>query len=135
VSRIWDALKVAERDKARAKLSGKAQPDGSDRRRSKRWEQPVPVLIYGSDESRQPFHEESETIDINDDGCSIMLDTRVVRGQALFIVNMRNQAEREGRVVHIGKRVRGKYRVGVNFLMPGTNPMLPGHEPDFWRNS
>ena len=135
MSRIWDALKVAERDKARSKSSGRRAPEGTDRRQSERWKQPVPVLIYGSDETRQPFHEETKTIDINDGGCAIQLETKVVHGQALFVVNMRNQMERECRVVHIGKRVRGRYRVGVKFLLPGTNPMLPGHEPDFWRNS
>jgi len=135
VSRIWDALKVAEREKARARHSSASrEPHGRERRKSQRWQQPVPVLIYGSDETRQPFHEETETLDINDEGCAFLLDTRVALGQALFIVNMRNQAERECRVAHI-KRLRGKWRVGVNFLRPGTNPSLPGHEPDFWRNS
>jgi len=136
VSRIWQALKEAEKDKARSRKSaGITKVDGSDRRKSQRWAQPVPVLIYGSDEDKQPFHEETETLDINEDGCAFPLDAPVVRGQALFITNMRNQAERECRVVHIGKRVHGKSRVGVNFLKPGTNPSLPGHDPDFWRSS
>jgi len=93
------------------------------------------VLIYGSDEDKQPFHEETETLDGNEDGCAFLLDTPVVRGQALFITNMRNQAERNCRVVYISKRVRGKSKIGVNFLKPGTNPSLPGHDPDFWQNS
>jgi hypothetical protein len=136
VSRIWQALKEAEKDKARARKSARApRKDGADRRNSERWAQPVPVLIYGSDADKQPFHEESETLDVNKDGCAFTLVAPVVRGQALFITNMRNQAERECRVVHIGKRVNGKHRVGVNFLKPGTNPSLPGHDPDFWQNS
>lgn len=136
MSRIWEALKEAEKDKARARKSAQApKKDGADRRNSERWVQPVPVLIYGSDAEKQPFHEETETLDVNKDGCAFTLGAPVVRGQALFITNMRNQAERECRVVHIGKRVNGKNRVGVNFLKPGTNPSLPGHDPDFWRNS
>jgi hypothetical protein len=136
VSRIWEALKEAEKDKARSRnASGHAKKDGRERRKSARWAQPVPVLIYGSDAERQPFHEETETLDINEDGCAFSLETTVVRGQALFVVNMRNQAERECRVVHIGKRASGKTRVGINFLKPGTNPSLPGHDPDFWQNS
>jgi hypothetical protein len=47
-------------------------------------------------------------------------------GQRLFLTNTRNQAERECRVVHVGRRVRGKARVGVTFLAPS---------PDFWRLS
>ena len=136
MSRIWEALKEAEKDKARSRRTAGAQKkDGSERRLSERWAQPVPVLIYGSDADKQPFHEETETLDINQDGCAFPLDTPVVRGQALFITNMRNQAERECRVVHIAKRARGKLKVGVNFLKPGTNPSLPGHDPDFWKNS
>jgi len=138
VSRIWDALKEAEKDKARANprgRSGHPLKDGADRRKSARWNQPVPVLIYGSDADKQPFHEETETLDINEDGCAFPLETHVVRGQALFLTNTRNQAERECRIVHIGKRLHGKCRVGVNFLRPGTNPSLPGHSPDFWQES
>jgi hypothetical protein len=136
VSRIWEALKEAEKDKARSRKSAAIpKKDGSERRISERWAQPVPVLIYGSDAEKQPFHEETETVDINKDGCAFPLETPVVRGQALFITNMRNQAERECRVVHIGKRANGKSKVGVNFLKPGTNPSLPGHDPDFWKNS
>jgi PilZ domain-containing protein len=138
VSRIWEALKEAEKDKARANSRARAAApakDGADRRKSTRWEQPVPVLVYGSDEHKQPFHEETETLDINEDGCAIPLETPVIRGQVLYLTNMRNQAERECRVVHIGKRSKGKCRVGINFLRPGTNPELPGHSPDFWQNS
>lgn len=136
MSRIWEALKEAEKDKARSRRSVQTvKKDGEERRKSTRWAQPVPVLIYGSDAEKQPFHEETETLDINKDGCAFPLATPVVRGQALFISNMRNQAERECRVVHIGKRVHGKIRVGINFLKPGTNPSLPGHDPDFWQNS
>lgn len=136
MSRIWEALKEAEKEKARSrKATAHAKKSGAERRKSERWAQPVPVLIYGSDAERQPFHEETETLDINEDGCAFSLETPVVRGQALFVTNMRNQAERECRVVHIGKRSNGKTRVGINFLKPGTNPSLPGHDPDFWHNS
>ena len=136
MSRIWEALKEAEKDKARSRKSTHTvKKGGEERRKSARWAQPVPVLIYGSDAEKQPFHEETETLDINEDGCAFPLATPVVRGQALFISNMHNQAERECRVVHIGKRVHGKIRVGINFLKPGTNPSLPGHDPDFWQNS
>jgi len=134
VSRIWDALKEAEKEKTKRR-GGRPQKDGAERRRSERWKQPVPVLVYGSDGDKQPFHEETETLDINEGGCAFPLETTVVAGQALFLTNTRNLAERECRVVHIGKRAHGKCRVGVNFLRPGTNPELPGHVADFWQDS
>jgi PilZ domain len=126
VSRIWDALKQAENERSRSK--GRKQnehphSDGADRRRSNRWEQPVPVLVYGSDSEKQPFHEETETADINDDGCSFTIATVVVKGQRLFLVNMLNEAERECRVVQAGQRPRGKAHVAVEFS---------GAAPDFW---
>jgi hypothetical protein len=138
VSRIWDALKQAELDRTRTaerRSGNKLKSDGAERRKSRRWEQPVPLLVYGSDAEKQPFHEETVTIDINDDGCSMALETHVSRGQRLFLINMRNQAERECRVIHVGRRTHGKYRVGVNFLRPGaTAPGVPG-VPDFWHGA
>ena len=131
MSRIWDALKQAEKERGRAKQPRKAaehshshpHSDGADRRRSQRWGQPVPVLVYGSDSERQPFHEETETADINDDGCSFTIATAVAKGQRLFLVNMQNDAERECIVVQAGKRARGKADVAVEFS---------SSTPDFW---
>ena len=127
MSRIWDALKQAENERGRAKQPRKAtehpHSDGADRRRSQRWGQPVPVLVYGSDSEKQPFHEETETADINDNGCSFTIATTVAKGQRLFLVNMLNDAERECRVVQAGKRLRGKADVAVEFS---------GSAPDFW---
>ncbi|MGA8142529.1 MAG: PilZ domain-containing protein [Candidatus Acidiferrales bacterium] len=129
MSRIWDALKQAESERSRSKGRKQADhqhhphSDGADRRRSKRWEQPVPVLIYGSDSEKQPFHEETETADINDDGCSFTIVTAVAKGQRLFLVNMLNDAERECRVVQAGQRSRGKAQIAVEFS---------GAAPDFW---
>jgi hypothetical protein len=138
VSRIWDALKQAENERSRAKgrkqasrsssapvpaTSARPNSDGADRRRSERWGQPVPVLVYGSDSERQPFHEETETADINDDGCSFIIATAVAKGERLFLVNMLNDAERECRVVQSSHRARGKTQIAVEFS--STNP-------DFW---
>jgi len=147
VSRIWDALKQAENERSRVKgrkqaggLSGAgadadsdsaavepAHPnsDGADRRRSERWGQAVPVLVYGSDSEKQPFHEETETADINDDGCSFVIGTAVAKGQRLFLVNMLNDAERECRVVQASRRGRGKAQIAVEFSAPDTDFWLP----------
>jgi hypothetical protein len=134
MTRILDAMRQAEQERLRESQKNRAQQpksDGADRRKSKRWAQPVPVLVYGSDTEKQPFHEKAETIDINDDGCLLVLESGIVAGQHLFLTNMRNRAERECVVVHVGKRVHGKARVGVNFLRPLRDGMLPG-VADFW---
>jgi hypothetical protein len=133
VSRIWEALKQAERQRSAAEASGRGlarsgvhATDDSDHRRGLRHAHSVPILVYGSDAEKQPFHEEADTIDAHENGCLIALETAVARGQRLFLTNTRNQAEQECRVVHVGRRVRGKARIGVVFLAPS---------PDFWRPS
>jgi hypothetical protein len=145
VSRIWNALKQAENERSRSKqrkhsghspamsvpeesapvVPAHPNSDGADRRRSDRWGQPVPVLVYGSDSERQPFHEETETADINDDGCSFVIGTAVAKGQRLFLVNMLNDAERECRVVQASPRGRGKAQIAVEFSAPDTDFWLP----------
>jgi hypothetical protein len=133
LSRIWEALKQAERQRSAAEASGRGParsevraPDDSDHRDGLRHAHSVPLLVYGSDAEKQPFHEHADTINAHENGCLIALETAVSCGQRLFLTNTRNQAERECRVVHVGRRVRGKARVGVTFLAPS---------PDFWRLS
>ena len=145
MSRIWNALKQAENERSRSKgrkqvghspaisvpedsapvVPAHPNSDGADRRRSERWGQPVPVLICGSDSERQPFHEETETADINDDGCSFVIGTAVAKGQRLFLVNMLNDAERECRVVHASRRAGGKAQIAVEFSAADADFWLP----------
>jgi len=141
MSRIWQALRQAERERKalvpnegpdveemeREPLSDEEDPQitrGSDRRKDQRFSHQTTVLVYGSDADKQPFHEQSETIDANESGCLLMLSNGVSRGQRLFLTNMRNQAEQECRVVYVGRKVQGKLRVGIEFLRPS---------PQFWR--
>jgi hypothetical protein len=133
LSRIWEALKQAERQRSAAEGPGRAAArskdratDSSDRRQDLRYTHSVPLLIYGSDTEKQPFHEEADTIDASENGCLIALETVVACGQRLFLTNTRNQAEQECRVVHVGLRVRGKARIGVAFIAPSSH---------FWRAS
>ena len=131
MSRIWEALKQAERQRSAA--GGRARPEArsselatteSDRRKGLRHMHSVPLLVYGSDADKQPFHEETTTLDANQDGCLMLMENVVVRGQRLFLTNTRNQAEQECRVIHVGRRIRGKTRIGVEFLRPA---------PHFWQ--
>jgi hypothetical protein len=134
VSRVWNALKEAERERAHETQRDAVQrPDkpcekSSEKDPSERREGPpparrVPLLVYGWDAVDQPFHEEPEAFEINENGSLFWLETRVAPGQRLFLINMRNQAEQECRVIRIGKRVDGKARVTIRFSQPA---------PDFW---
>jgi PilZ domain len=132
VSRIWRALREAESYKARSTPRASTtrssiyeirSREAADRRSSKRTIQTILLLVYGSDEDKQPFHEESETLDIAENGCSFLIEAPVSAGQRLFLANTVNQAELQARVVHVGRRSRGKARIGVEFLRAA---------PEFW---
>lgn len=150
MSRIWRELKQAERAKSTAALcdDSKIEPvnprvgnrEGNssasrasesesngiateDRRNARRRVHQFPLLVYGSDAEKQPFHEEIETLDIGEDGCAFALENIVARGQRLFLANKVNQAELTARVVHVGRRAKGKTRIGVEFLRAA---------PEFW---
>ena len=144
MSRIWQALRQAEQERAR-KSTDREEPEiedtepaprlrnegmrtelPSERRRDLRHSRETTLLVYGSDAEKQPFHEESNTIDANDEGCLFLLATGVSPGQRLFLTNMRNQAEQECRVVYVGRRVQGLVRIGVEFTRPA---------PQFWRRA
>lgn len=125
MSRVWEALRQAERERADdASLKSSDSQPNRERREKFRHAHRVPLLIYGSDVEKQPFHEEALTIDANENGCLIALESSVSRGQRLFLTNTINQAEQECRVVHVGRRSRGKTRIGVEFARPA---------PHFWR--
>ncbi|MGB0034856.1 MAG: hypothetical protein WBP79_05215 [Candidatus Acidiferrales bacterium] len=137
MSRIWEALKEAEQERNRGTARDRAEhpdkarektfkKDDSERRNSKRQVHRVPLLVYGSDAEKQPFHEEAYSLEVNENGCLLSIATIVARGQRLFLTNTRNQAEQECRVVRVGKRVRGKARVAVEFLRTA---------PQFWQGS
>jgi hypothetical protein len=137
VSRVWNALKEAERERAHVtqrsaiqspdKPCEKSSEKGSpERREGQRPARRVPLLVYGWDTEEQPFHEEAEAFEINESGFLLWLETRVARGQRLFLINMRNQAEQECKVITIGKRIHRKARVAIQF-----NPRAP----HFWREA
>ena len=137
MSRVWNALKEAERERADvAQRNGVDSPDKPceksserdciERREGQRRAHRVPLLVYGWDAEEQPFHEEAEAFEINENGSLLWLESRVARGQRLFLTNTRNQAEQECRVIAIGKRVHGKARVAIQFSRPA---------PHFWREA
>ncbi|HTV59117.1 MAG TPA: PilZ domain-containing protein [Verrucomicrobiae bacterium] len=132
MSRIWDALKLAQKhrvprpspedfDPLASPSSSVAAASESDRRKSDRTPCSFLILVYGSDSDHQPFHEEVETLDFTDAGCSLNLETLVEQGQRLFLTNMDNNLEAEARVVNIGRRFGGHSRVGLEFSRPSSS--------------
>lgn len=129
MSRIWDALKEAEKQKARAAARDNPDPPPNgmpERRASQRQVRRIPLLVYGTDAEKQPFHEEVYTLEVNDRGCLMSLETEVSLGQRLILTNTHNMAELEASVVKVGRRVQGRMRAVVQFLRP---------DPQFWLDS
>jgi hypothetical protein len=126
MSRITDSLKEGEPECVGSHPEEHSKKDSINRRDTKRAKHQVPLLVSGSDADKQPFRERTDTLDANDGGCLLPLAISVVRGQRLLLVNMRNQDERECRVIRLRKRARGKTEVGVEFLCPA---------PEFWDES
>ena len=126
MSRIWNALKQAEKQRAQSRgahAAGSLSAEPLNRRKSRRSKPHVSLLVYGSDANKQPFHEESETVNANESGCLLLLETPVARGQRLFLVNTTNQDERECRVIRVGRMQGGQREIAVEFLRPA---------PEFW---
>ncbi|HEX4001017.1 MAG TPA: hypothetical protein VHX36_00110 [Candidatus Acidoferrales bacterium] len=126
MSRIWDALKLAQQERSREHAAPADDARDEDLRSGLRHPHIVPVLVYGSGVDKQPFHEQVDTVDAAEHGCLIILETPVVRGQRLFLTNTRTQAEQECKVVHARPLSSGKTRVGLVFCTPA---------PKFWLRS
>jgi hypothetical protein len=124
LSRIWEALKQAQREKTGV-TAPDAVPEDFNRRKILRQARKVPLLVYGSGPDKQPFHEMAESIDASENGCMLMLQAIVTPGQKLLLTNFRNQAEQECRIAYVGKRENGRTRVGVAFAKPSLQFWQP----------
>ncbi len=125
VSRIWDALRRAERSK---RHGGVSQQDSrgsyeEERRRAQRVARRVPVFVYGRTTNHEPFHEETKTLCVNRFGGLLTLGSSVMYGQRLLVANKATKRERECRVVYVGPRTSERVDVGIAF---------PEANPDFW---
>jgi hypothetical protein len=121
MSRIYDALKRAQSERAVTKDSKDGA--GFDRRRAQRTVLQVPVFVYGYGRHLEPFHEETTSLVVNSHGALLPLSNRVHMGQELLLTNSATQSEQPCRVVFLAsKRSRGS-KIGVAFT---------DEAPSFW---
>ena len=86
----------------------------------------VPLFVYGYTASEEPFHQETNTLEINVNGGLLHLGTNVRRGQKLLLMNRMTKEEQECYVVTLGKRPKhAEVHVGVAFSKSA---------PGFWRS-
>lgn len=91
-----------------------------ERRRSTRLPIRLALVICGDGPVPQ---EETCTLSLNAHGILVALATMVTIGQRLTIQNPENWAERDGRVIRLGRCYAGRTEVGIEFSEPA---------PDFW---
>jgi len=97
--------------------------DSAERRRSHRVYISMPVLVRGK-HAGQSFEEQTQTISVSAHGGLIRMATKVIRGQAISIVNAKTAEELPCTVTSLGQKENGKTEVGVEFTEAS---------PLFWR--
>lgn len=98
----------------------------SERRGSSRASVYIPVFVYGYTSAQEPFHQETNTLEVNANGGLLHLsaEANVRHGQKLLVMNRLNKEEQECYVVTLARRPKNAdLRVGVAFAKPA---------PDFW---
>lgn len=126
MSKIWDALREAERHKKQ-----RVEEEGienswdaiSDRRSTKRFLANAPILVYGYRATEDPFHELTEAVSVNAGGGLITLATAVSAGQTLLLINEANLKEEKCTVIRRVFSCLNSAGIIVKFAQP---------VPDFW---
>jgi hypothetical protein len=90
-------------------------PSG-DRRRSRRYEKGIGLVVRGESVDREFFQEKTFAVSVNAHGGLIALASKIELGQTIFLMNPLTQKEVEGRVVRVGLPHSGLAPVGVEFV-------------------
>jgi hypothetical protein len=105
-------------------------PESSEKKRkprsSERKSFHVPVVVYGWTKKQGSFHEETNTLLLNDSGALLALKTKVEVGETIFLVNRVTREEQEIRVVYAEPAVDDRTLAGITFKSP---------TPGFWRKT
>jgi hypothetical protein len=121
MSRIYDALKSAQRE--RASKQKRDSEAANERRHVRRFQLEVPVFVYGHADGNEPFHEEATATVVNANGALLAMASQVIPGQTLLLTNPATHAEQSCRVVHLRASQAKTAEVGVAFDV---------HAPEFW---
>lgn len=92
----------------------------------------IAVFVYGYIDSRTPFKEITQTVEVNANGCLIDLATPVVKEQSLLLVNTNTNEEIACNAVVLGKTVNGKTQVGLRFAQPSPRFWGLAFPPEDW---
>jgi hypothetical protein len=107
---------------------------GSDSRRSERLPLGVALVVRGESAERQSFEEETFTTSVSAHGALLVLSTKVMLGQTIFLKNPRTQDEMEGRVARFGPFYGYQVQVGVDFAQPSLTFWPIVSPPNSWKS-
>lgn len=126
MSRIWDALRDAERLRsARATLRIPAWPEAQAAGPGPRdpVTMRVPVFVYGHASQDEPFHQSALLVRLGAETGRLRLAPRVSYGDKLLLINEVNQNQHFAQVIGLKKNKAGETEVSVGLSH------LP---PSFW---
>jgi hypothetical protein len=130
MSRIWDLVNSHHQEREVHTLSLEDMPHAvraaaPERRQSPRTNAYVPLFVYGYDSAKQPFHQDTHTMQVSANGGLVRLDANVRCGQKLLLMNRVTKREQECYVVALTKHAkRAHSHVAVSFTQPA---------PEFWK--
>jgi len=104
----------------------------ADRRKSQRIFLNVPVRVMGNNTSGISFAEETHTIKVSADGCSVPLSAPVNKGQYVTLMNIRTKATMECVIVRIEQSSDGQHEIGMSFLLPNKKFWQVSFPPVDW---
>lgn len=90
----------------------------ADRRQSQRIFLDVPVQVMGHDTLGIAFSEDTRTLKVSADGCSLPLSAPVNKGQHVTLVNIRTRAMLDCVVVRIEQSSGARHEIGMAFVLP-----------------
>jgi len=132
MSRIWDLVKTPREETgthsptARESTRESSPRTPLERRMSSRSNVYVPLFVYGYNSAKEPFHQDTHTLQVSANGGLLKLDANVKRGQKLLLMNRVTKEEQECCVVAMMKHPnRTHVHVGVSFARPA---------PEFWNS-
>jgi hypothetical protein len=82
----------------------------------------IPVMLYGRF-GDEPFHVNTETIDVSEYGGLVTVSAGVISSQSLILTNVRTNQDLACRVARLVRTDRGQMLAGLAFLR---------HSPRFW---
>ena len=126
MSRIYEELKRAERQRRAVRKPAPVERRSRERRIATRVPKRVALFVYGYSRRKSTFLEPAETVDVSDSGCLLDLTTNVYQGQRLLLLNCLTGREQECEVVGISFQEKTGTRVAVRFPRPA---------PEFWKDA